>query len=197
MKFLKTLSVLAGHLIEGIIMNIRVPVTSLRSDTAETTVPDNNHNPSEIFEYVRVPIGNYIYLLIRRGANILSCIMWVRKMFKRIFKILSALAVFLSVPAAQAANTAPDLMPNLADGWAGLPSDVQKWILWILGTAFVLFVAVAILHTFGGSIKAILSGKRGDVAGRSSGISEAFMGVGVILVAVLAILLIIYVASSV
>ncbi len=112
-------------------------------------------------------------------------------------KIFTVLAAFLSVPAVQAANTAPDLMPNLADGWAGLPADVQKWVMWILGVAFVLFVAVAILYTFGGSVKAIISGKRGDVAGRSSGISEAFMGVGVILIAVIAILLIIYVASSV
>jgi hypothetical protein len=39
----------------------------------------------------------------------------------------AALAAFLSVPAAQAANQAPDLMPNLADGWAGLPPDVQKY----------------------------------------------------------------------
>ncbi len=110
--------------------------------------------------------------------------------------LITALAEFLSVPAVQAAET-PDLMPNLADGWAGLPPDVQKWVLWILGVTFVLFVAVAILYTFGGSIKAIISGKRGDVAGRSSGISEAFMGVGVILIAVIAILLILYVASSV
>ncbi len=99
---------------------------------------------------------------------------------KKHLKILSVLASFISVPAAQAANdTAPDLMPNLATGWAGLPPDVQKWIMWILGTAFAIFVAIAILYTFGGSIKAIISGKRGDVAGRSSGISEAFMGVGI------------------
>lgn len=119
----------------------------------------------------------------------------VIKMYKM---ILSMLAPFLSVPVVQAANnTAPDLMPNLADGWAGLPADVQKWILWILGVAFVFFVAVAILYTFGGSIKAIISGKRGDVAGRSSGISEAFLGVGIIIVAIIAIMLIIFVASSV
>jgi hypothetical protein len=116
----------------------------------------------------------------------------------RVLKILSVLVSFLSVPAAQAANdTAPDLMPNLATGWAGLPPDVQKWIMWILGTAFALFVSVAILYTFGGSIKAIISGKRGDVAGRSSGISEAFMGVGIIIIAVIAIMLIIFIASSV
>lgn len=110
--------------------------------------------------------------------------------------LFTALVASLPVPAVQAAEN-PDLMPNLADGWAGLPPDVQKWVLWILGVAFALFVAVAILYTFGGSIKAIISGKRGDVAGRSSGISEAFMGVGVILIAVIAILLIIYIASSV
>jgi|SRR3989304_6718169 len=111
-------------------------------------------------------------------------------------RILSALAPFLTASAVQAAET-PDLMPNLADGWAGLPPDVQKWVIWILGTAFVLFVAIAILYTFGGSIKAIISGKRGDVSGRSSGISEAFLGVGVLLVAVIAIMLILFVASSV
>ncbi len=112
-------------------------------------------------------------------------------------KIFGVLALFLAAPAVQAANTTPDLMPNLADGWAGLPPEVQKWVLWILGTAFVLFVAVAILYTFGGAIMTVISGKRGDVAGRSSGISQAFMGVGVILIAVIAILLILYVASSV
>ena len=111
-------------------------------------------------------------------------------------RILSVLAPFLTASAVQAAET-PDLMPNLADGWAGLPADVQKWILWILGVAFVLFVTVAILYTFGGSIKAIVSGKRGDVAGRSSGISEAFLGVGIILIAIISIMLIIFVASSV
>lgn len=111
--------------------------------------------------------------------------------------LFTTLAAFLSVPAVQAANQVPDLMPNLADGWAGLPPDVQKWVMWILGVAFVLFVAVAILYTFGGSIKAIISGKRGDVAGRSSGISDAFLGVGIIIVAIIAIMLIIFVASSV
>ena len=114
------------------------------------------------------------------------------------YKIVSGLmALFLTMPRVQAANTAPDLMPNLADGWAALPSDVQKWVMWIIGVAFILFVTVAILYTFGGSIKAIISGKRGDVAGRSTGISEAFMGVGVMIIAVIAIMLIIYVASSV
>ncbi len=101
-------------------------------------------------------------------------------------KIFTVVAAFLSVPAVQAANTAPDLMPNLADGWAGLPPEVQKWVMWILGTAFVLFVAVAVLYTFGGAIMTVISGKRGDVAGRSSGISQAFMGVGVILIAIIA-----------
>jgi hypothetical protein len=114
----------------------------------------------------------------------------------KIIKILSALASFLSMPALAADSKTPNLMPNLADGWAGLPPDVQKWILWIIGVAFVLFVAVAVLYTFGSSIKVILSGKRGDVAGRSSGIGEAFTGVGIILVAVVAILMILYIASN-
>jgi hypothetical protein len=115
----------------------------------------------------------------------------------RYFKILSMLVTFLSVPAVQAANdTEPNLMPNLAQGWAGLPPDVQKWVLWIISVAFVLFVVVAILYTFGGSIKALISGKRGDVAGRSSGISEAFTGVAVLLIAVIAVLLIIFIASN-
>jgi hypothetical protein len=112
-------------------------------------------------------------------------------------EILTMLALFILMPSVRAANQAPNLMPNLADGWAGLPPDVQKWVLWILGTAFALFVAIAVLYTFGGSIKAVISGKRGDVEGRSSGISEAFLGVGIILVAVISIMLILFVASSV
>ncbi len=120
--------------------------------------------------------------------------MRVKNGYKRVYGVM---ALFLTMPTVKAENTAPDLMPNLADGWAALPPDVQKWVMWIIGVAFALFVAVAILYTFGGSIKAIIGGKRGDVAGRSSGISEAFMGVGVIIIAVIAIMLIIYVASSV
>jgi hypothetical protein len=52
------------------------------------------------------------------------------------------------------------------------------------------------IYTFGGSIKSIISGKRGDVAGRSSGLSEAFMGVVVLIIAVIAVLLIIFIASN-
>ncbi len=115
----------------------------------------------------------------------------------RIMFFVTLLARYIAPVLAAGNNTTPDLMPNLATGWAGLPPDVQKWVLWILGTAFALFVAVAVLYTFGGSIKAIIGGQRGDVAGRSSGISEAFLGVGIVIVAIIAIMLILFVASSV
>ncbi len=108
-----------------------------------------------------------------------------------------AVVTTLSMPALAADNSTSALMPNLAKGWAGLPDNVRTWIVWILGTAFAIFVAIAILYTFGGTIKAILSGKRGDVHGQSSGISDAFLGVGIIIVAVIAIMLIIFIASSV
>ncbi len=118
--------------------------------------------------------------------------------FKNNLLIKGVLLNFMAVPAlADATNGTSALMPNLNSGWAGLPPDVQKWITWIIGAAFALFVAVAIIYTFGGTIKAIISGNRGDVAGRSSGISEAFLGVGIVIIAVLAIMLILYVASSV
>ncbi len=113
----------------------------------------------------------------------------------KLLKILTVLFSSISTALADANDTAP-LRPNLATGWAGLPPDVQKWVLWIISVAFVLFVAVAILYTFGGSIKALISGKRGDVAGRSSGISEAFTGVAVLMIAVIAVLLIIFIASN-
>ncbi len=112
--------------------------------------------------------------------------------------IKTGLLLMSAVPSFAADNSSTTaLMPNLNAGWAGLPPDVQKWVMWIIGVAFALFVAVAIIYTFGGSIKAIIGGHRGDVAGRSSGISEAFLGVGIVIVAVLAIMIILYVASSV
>ncbi len=118
--------------------------------------------------------------------------------FKNNLLIKGLLLNFMTVPAlADATNGTSALMPNLNSGWAGLPPDVQKWVTWIISVAFALFVAVAIIYTFGGSIKAIIGGQRGDVAGRSSGISEAFMGVGIVIIAIIAILLILYVASSV
>ena len=112
-------------------------------------------------------------------------------------KIIKTIAVALTAMPAMAAGGGSPLMPNLAQGWAGLPPDVQKWVVWIIGVAFAIFVAIAIIYTFSGSIKALIGGQRGDVAGRSSGISEAFMGVGIIIVAVIAIMLILYVAYAV
>lgn len=95
------------------------------------------------------------------------------------------------------ADAATDMMPNLNKGWSGLPENVKKWLMWIIGIAFAIFIVVAIVATFGGAIKAFISGKRNDVHGQSSGMSDAFMGVGAIIVAVIAIMIILFVATNI
>jgi hypothetical protein len=67
------------------------------------------------------------------------------KVVDKLSKILVVLFLSISTALADANDTVP-LKPNLATGWAGLPPDVQKWVMWIISVAFVFFVAVAIIY---------------------------------------------------
>ena len=94
-------------------------------------------------------------------------------------------------------NSAPPLMPNLGEAWNSTPPDVQKWITWIIGIAFLAFIVVAVVYLFGNSIKVIVFGKSGNVAGSSMAMGEAFTGLIMIILVAVALLLIMFVASHI
>ncbi len=94
-------------------------------------------------------------------------------------------------------NTTADLMPSLKEGWYGLPPTVQTWVKWIIGISFVALVVIAIAFTSGSGIWAIVSGHSGNVSGRSSGLGDMFMPVGILIAAIVAIMFILYIASSI
>ncbi len=59
----------------------------------------------------------------------------------QILLLVTLLITYIAPVSAASNNSTPDLMPNLADGWAGFPPIVQTWVFWILVAGIFAFLA--------------------------------------------------------
>lgn len=91
------------------------------------------------------------------------------------------------------ANTG--MMPSLTQAWGGLNGYLKEKITWLIGLAVIGMVVIGVLYSLlsGGGV--ILSGHRGDVGGRSNHMTNVFLGVGVVFMALLAISIIFWLVS--
>ena len=77
------------------------------------------------------------------------------------------------------------MMPTFSQAWGGLPAYLKEKITWVIGLSIIGLVVVGILFSLLSGGHTILGGLRGDVAGRSTGISNMILGIGVIFVALI------------
>jgi hypothetical protein len=87
------------------------------------------------------------------------------------------------------------MMPTLSQAWGGLPAYLKEKITWVIGLSIIGLVVVGILFSLLSGGHTILGGLRGDVAGRSTGISNMILGIGVIFVALITISIIFWLVS--
>ncbi len=59
----------------------------------------------------------------------------------QILLLVTLLITYIAPISAANSNSTPDLIPNLADGRAGLPPIVQTWVFWILVAGIFAFLA--------------------------------------------------------
>ncbi len=102
----------------------------------------------------------------------------------KIFFVLFLLA-FPAMAAFDDGNTS--MIPSLSQAWNGLNGYLKEKITWLIGLSIIGLVVVGVLYSLVSSGHVLLSGARGDVAGRSAGIGNVLLGVGVIFMALLAI----------
>lgn len=110
----------------------------------------------------------------------------------RICIVISLLA-FPAMAAFDDGNTS--MMPTLSQAWGGLPAYLKEKITWVIGLSIIGLVVVGILFSLLSGGHTILGGLRGDVAGRSTGISNMILGIGVIFMALIAISIIFWLVS--
>jgi hypothetical protein len=112
--------------------------------------------------------------------------------------IITTMFIFslLAMPALAAfddGNTS--MMPTFSQAWSGLPAYLKEKITWVIGLSIIGLVVVGILFSLLSGGHTILGGLRGDVAGRSTGISNMILGIGVIFGALIAISIIFWLVS--
>lgn len=130
---------------------------------------------------------NYLYILI----NVIC--MNNKKMIGIVAILIMLVLPGIAAAAIDDANTG--MMPTLSQAWGGLNGYLKEKITWLLGLAVIGMVVVGVLYSAlsGGGV--LMSGGRGDVAGRSNHVTNVFMGIGVIFVALLAISIIFWLVS--
>ena len=89
------------------------------------------------------------------------------------------------------------LRPNLKAGLLGLPPEVLIWISWSISGAFAIVVAVIIILTLREAILAWSSQKQGKIRERTQHIERVFDGVKILVTMIVAVLLIIFIASNI
>jgi hypothetical protein len=114
------------------------------------------------------------------------------KLVLKICVIFSLLAL-PAVAAFDDGNTS--MMPSFSQAWGGLSSYLKEKITWLIGLSIIGLVVVGVLYSLLSGGHTLLSGARGDVAGRSSGITNMILGIGVIFVAMLAVSIIFWLVS--
>jgi len=116
------------------------------------------------------------------------------------FKKIGFVAIFLllilpGIAAAAFDDGNTSMMPSFSEAWGGLNSYIKEKITWLIGLAIIGMVAIGVLYSLLSGGNVLWSGGRGDVAGRSAGISNVFLGIGVIFMALLAISIIFWLVS--
>lgn len=125
------------------------------------------------------------------------------KMKSNVLRKLSGILLFIySIPLALAdeseSRTAEEVLrPNLAAGILGLPTEIQDWLTWSISVAFVGVVAFLIILTFKEAILTWWSKKQGKTRERGAHIGYVLYGAGILIIMIIAILLIIFIASSI
>lgn len=114
---------------------------------------------------------------------------------KPILKICIVLSL-LSFPVMAAFDDGnSSMMPTFSEAWSNLNPFLKEKITWLIGLSIIGLVVVGVLYSLFSGGHVLLSGARGDVAGRSTGISNTILGVGVIFIAILAISVIFWLVS--
>lgn len=106
--------------------------------------------------------------------------------------LVVALIVILSAVPGLAADFK---MPGFKTSWAALDPSIQDKILLIIMIGVVVLIVAAIASGLFGGAAALFGQARGDVAGRSGGIGQILLTVGVIFCVFLAIGAIIWLAG--
>ncbi len=106
--------------------------------------------------------------------------------------LLTILGIFIYPVMAGGFDTGTGMVPSFSQAWGGLDQYIKDKIVWIVGLSLIGLVAVGIIYSAISGGGALLSSHRGDVAGRSNNISNMFLGVAVIFIAMIAISLITY-----
>jgi len=86
-------------------------------------------------------------------------------------------------------------MPTFSTAWGGLDAGIKLKIMWIIGIAFVVLIVCAIVGAFFGGAKATLATITGNVGGRSEGISNVLITVGVVFLATVVIGFVLWIAG--
>lgn len=124
-------------------------------------------------------------------------------MKSNILRKLSGILMFIiGIPLVLADEETEDIIgdtfrPSLEVGILGLPIDIRTLLTWAISVAFVFAVFIIIIYTFYDAIRAWWSGRRRDSTARSTHIGNVFYGAIVLFVMIIAILLIIFIASGI
>jgi len=123
------------------------------------------------------------------------------KMKSNTLRKLSGILLFIySIPLSLADDDTiidDTLRPNLKAGLLGLPSEVLAWISWAISVVFAIAIAIIIILTIREAILAWWSQKQGRIKERTIHIERVFYGVGILIAMIIAVLIIIFLASNV
>lgn len=124
-------------------------------------------------------------------------------MKSNILRKLNGILIFLmGIPLALADEETEDIIgdtlrPNLETGISGLPDNIRTWITWAISVVFVFVIAALIILTLREAILSWWAKKQNRSRERGMHIENVFYGAGILLLMIIAVLLIIFIASNI
>ncbi len=98
--------------------------------------------------------------------------------------VKTAFAVVMTSAPAMAAD---NIVPSFSSAWGSLDAGLKSKITLILGICMIVLVVSVVAYTLINGGTAVWTRARGDAVGTSSAISNTFLGVIVLFVALLAV----------
>ncbi len=100
---------------------------------------------------------------------------------------LSPFPLLLLPQIAAASNNTEFKIPSFSSAWSELPDTLKEPILLVIALLVVALVVSGVGSTIISGVLAVLAGKKGDVRGRSSNLTDMLLAPAMIIFALLAI----------
>ncbi len=102
---------------------------------------------------------------------------------KKLILLAGLLLMYTAMPALAADN----IVPSFTSAWGSLDSGIKDKIILILGLCLIILVVSVVAYTLLNGGLSVWSRARGDAVGTSSALSNVFLGVIILFVALLAV----------